>query len=920
MIKELLTKAVDENDLKSAEEIAKRCSESENDLAELIALLKNHSTVSSRDYLLDAYSKGFDNIIQILMAIPGLDVFESKDIKEAFDKDNDEYTLLIRAATDGRLKVVEALLKNKNMTKDYINASFKEYSALMMASIYGREEIVKLLLEHPAIEVAKETSWGKNALDFAVKNKKTGVVQLFESMGFQKRIPIDQEVLAEQCLKYLKKVKAHYDPESKDVKDDKDNKDAESRHAELKIAADKKRSVKYDPEDLAELRYQFGKGHCSGLSALWLESKEKKEGSIFFGNQSLISSWDPDTEPLFDENGSATDITKTFEQFISNARWTQGKSSMLVHRGKRRYLRETDFPEMFDVIRHSKLDPNLKVDFNFGFNITSSELTTLLDNVVIENKKIWLGGEDHAVAVFKQNGVYYAYDSNPPAGEFPFTTLADLQNFLEHRLFKSFNYPTDMMSIYLCAFDSVNKLESEEEPSAYPYKMNETELMESFLKGNPDVQRKTFSGNTALHIATEVGLEEPVRLLLKQKDIDINAKNDKGSSPLQEAASCGHLEIVKSLLSRTDVNVKGIWDALILASANGYYPIVKLLKNALSKREKKFSDLGFSVDDPAVSIFLRVCEGDVTAVEDCARLGVDVNKRDPSGNTLLMWAVYFCHDKVVRALLNKFPTIDLSLRNSKNKNVFMLAANVMNDRSSTIKEVLRDRKVEEEVAWEALIVAASKNKRNILHAIADHAKINLKDPWTRMMIETVRKRGSLIFYTMYKDDPDNKTLFNKQDPLGYTIAMRAIENQNYDVLDALIKFSLIDCTIKNKDGKTVLNLAEDKNDQIAIEILKKITSNTNLNQSLGLGLETKTLEGEVAKTKGKDKDGDENEDKNKVLEVDLSSPEPRESEHSRMLAKKMIYSDMGQGTSTPALSSISQVAESELSKKPTSKT
>jgi len=88
-------------------------------------------------------------------------------------------------------------------------------------------------------------------------------------------------------------------------------------------------------------------------------------------------------------------------------------------------------------------------------------------------------------------------------------------------------------------------------------------------------------------------LERTIKIL-KEGEIDVNAKNKYGNTALTWASQNGHIEIVKYLLANgANVNEKDEYGetALILASSNGHIEIVKsLLANGTNPRIRMNED------------------------------------------------------------------------------------------------------------------------------------------------------------------------------------------------------------------------------------------------------------------------------------------------------------------------------------------
>ena len=68
------------------------------------------------------------------------------------------------------------------------------------------------------------------------------------------------------------------------------------------------------------------------------------------------------------------------------------------------------------------------------------------------------------------------------------------------------------------------------------------------LRAGADPNVKDRKGNTILHWAAEQGNNQVIRELLKNKDVNINAKNKKRELPIHRAAYMGHDSTVSLLI------------------------------------------------------------------------------------------------------------------------------------------------------------------------------------------------------------------------------------------------------------------------------------------------------------------------------------------------------------------------------------
>ena len=90
------------------------------------------------------------------------------------------------------------------------------------------------------------------------------------------------------------------------------------------------------------------------------------------------------------------------------------------------------------------------------------------------------------------------------------------------------------------------------------------------------------SGATALYLASKLGHEDVVQVLLAKENLDINHVEKKyGETALYIGSEHGHSQVVQLLLQHVDIDVNHVaqdgWTALMIAAQNGHKEIVSLL-------------------------------------------------------------------------------------------------------------------------------------------------------------------------------------------------------------------------------------------------------------------------------------------------------------------------------------------------------
>jgi ankyrin repeat protein len=178
------------------------------------------------------------------------------------------------------------------------------------------------------------------------------------------------------------------------------------------------------------------------------------------------------------------------------------------------------------------------------------------------------------------------------------------------------------------------------------------------LSHSAKVNMRNKSGETALILAAANGSLEAVELLLSEKDININSVSVDDASALSAAAKHGHGKIVETLLNQPGLDQKHLGTALIAATDVSQTEIIRQILQTGRVPESSGStallDAARRGKSETVEALLNF---DVNA-------RVDVNARNPDGNTALHHAVNREYLRLVEVLL-KHPNIKTDIRNNK---------------------------------------------------------------------------------------------------------------------------------------------------------------------------------------------------------------------------------------------------------------
>lgn len=270
---------------------------------------------------------------------------------------------------------------------------------------------------------------------------------------------------------------------------------------------------------------------------------------------------------------------------------------------------------------------------------------------------------------------------------------------------------------------------------------------------------------------------------LIEKGANIDAPGKYGKTPLMYAAELGNTDVIGVLLSHNaavNARTKSGSTALTFASENGHESVTAMLVQ-----------LGANVHDRTRagwnSLMIAAKNGHDVIVAQLLEFGADVRSSDRKGNSAMMYAIEAGHPKVIKTL---FKYSDL------------VAPCVPNNQGVT-----------------PLMAAIDNNQQEIIDVLLPVSKnLDFKDKYG----------ASVLHYAVAKSNPKLvETLIgmkgvdiNLQDEDGTTALIEAVEVGSNSIVSFLLAKGA-NKTLKNKAGKTALQLAEETRKQDIISLLKK---------------------------------------------------------------------------------------------------
>jgi ankyrin repeat protein len=328
------------------------------------------------------------------------------------------------------------------------------------------------------------------------------------------------------------------------------------------------------------------------------------------------------------------------------------------------------------------------------------------------------------------------------------------------------------------------------------------------------------SGSTALIEASHQGHTEIVRMLLENKNIEINQQDEYGWTALICASKKGHAEIVKILLENKNIEINQkdkLYGntALICASQNGHVEIVKILlknKNIEINQNNKYG----------MTALMRASEeGHAEIVQILLEnKNIEINHKDTNGRPALIWASEEGHAEIVKILLEN-KNIEINQQDEYGDNALICASK--KGHAEIVKILLENKNIEinqqDEYGDNALIWACEKGHVEIVKILLENKniEINQKDKYGQTALMVASKEG---YEEIVKILLKNKNIeINQKDKDGNTSLIWASYGGHVEVVKMLLEKENIEINQQDEYGRTALIWASRNGHKEIVKIL-----------------------------------------------------------------------------------------------------
>ena len=379
-----------------------------------------------------------------------------------------------------------------------------------------------------------------------------------------------------------------------------------------------------------------------------------------------------------------------------------------------------------------------------------------------------------------------------------------------------------------------------------------------------NVDAKDGDGDTALHLAAQTGLTNIVETLLSSSSLNANLKDGGGHTALHLAAYRGHADVIAKLLRAPAINVnlkdRSGNTALHLAASGGRASAVEALLEADDIDITLTNNGGRTAFQLATSQTVRdkfnanpdhertqrrgrqtlLSEACSSSGEDAALTILDednpnVNAADSRG-TALHCAIDYGHDRLLAELLRE-RGLDVNKKNSSGETPLHLAVEKSQD--DTITALLRhssirvnERKGTSTSGDTALLLAVDKKDQAVVSLLLGHDDIDVNAKASNgntALHRAITKNADDIVTALLRVRGINVNLANNSGDIPLHLA---INRKNSDLVTSLLGISRIDVNAKDGSDDTPLHLAiKSKDNDIVNKVLRTAGINVNLKGS-----------------------------------------------------------------------------------------
>ena len=649
---------------------------------------------------------GNNEAVQLLLDLSNVDRIhdESKTCADPNVHSNDEFTALILASECGNQQIVELLLEKQ--VNPNVQNNINGRTALFQASQNGHYQVVEILLKNGTDPNIHDNE-GLTALIFASFNGHYQVVEVLLKNGANPNI---QDVNGYSAL-LCASINGHY------------------QVVEILLQKGADPNI-YDKEGWIALISAAQNGHQKVVELLLEKQVDPNVQNNINGRTALIQA---------SHNGYYQVVEVLLKNGANpNIQDVNGYSALLCASINGHY-------QVVEILLQKGADPNIYDKEGWIALISAAQnghqkvVELLLEKQVDPNVQNNINGRT-ALIQASQNGHYQVVEVLLKNGANP--NIQDVNGY-SALLCASINGHYQVVEILLQKGADPNIYDKEGWIALiFAAQNGHQKVVELLLEKqvDPNVQNN-INGRTALIQASQNGHYQVVEVLLKN-GANPNIQDVNGYSALLCASSNGHYQVVEILLQKgADPNIHDNegYTALMFGSIYGHYQVVELLL-------KKGVDPNIQAENGSTALILASIQGHYQVVELLLKNDADPNIHDNEGYTALMFGSIYGHYQVVELLLKN--GADPNIQAENGLTALILAS--INGHSHIIEVLLKYNAnphyfvTSEGVSFDSFACAAAFGNVECLNIFLKHTELSLKSLSMGLYLACVKGHAPII--------------------------------------------------------------------------------------------------------------------------------------------------------------------------------
>ena len=338
------------------------------------------------------------------------------------------------------------------------------------------------------------------------------------------------------------------------------------------------------------------------------------------------------------------------------------------------------------------------------------------------------------------------------------------------------------------------------------------ELVKYFADMGTDIYLKTDDGMNCLHIAALTGHLNLCKMLIDKHKFDVKMADYLGWRAFHCSAQTGCYELVIYLADLgTDIHLKtnGGVNCLHIAANGGHLNLCKVLID-----KHKF-DVNMATNHGWTALHYSVQSGSYELVKYIADMGTDIHHKTSDGTNCLHIAALEGHLKLCKYFL-EIHNFDVNMKD--NEGWTPLHKSAKNGSFDVFSYILGKG---------SEIYCKTNNMKNVLHFSAENGHVDICEfvlkHFTKDYKENnIRNQHTLIgqFYTSQVFYKYNTIFLHAMDNDGNTYLHLAAGGNQAKVCELLLKYDTEVITLLNKKNETARKIAEERNHEEVLTLLK----------------------------------------------------------------------------------------------------